>query len=164
MPFRMKKKWKKCNALSNKKTKSFWNVLPGIVIWAKKAMKYACKVLESADLRSSSMPWVILEIHWSQLIWGYYWGWGCACCCSWMWGMRLSLFGSLSEHKALKVLSNGRGGGLWVVSIDRPYTPLHFRRFKKKILKDPGPLKNKNVFERINNFSWGVTESRGVRG
>ncbi len=31
----------------------------------------------------------------------------------------------------LKELSNGTGGGLSVVSIDRPYIPLHFRRFKK---------------------------------
>ncbi len=43
----------------------------------------------------------------------------------------------------LKVLSNGTGGGVWVVSIDRPYIPLHFHRFKKNFLKDPGPLKNK---------------------
>ncbi len=31
----------------------------------------------------------------------------------------------------LKVLSNGTGGGVWVVSIDRPFNHLHFRRFKK---------------------------------
>jgi hypothetical protein len=30
-----------------------------------------------------------------------------------------------------------------VVSIDRPLNTLHFRRFKKFFLKDPGPLKNK---------------------
>jgi hypothetical protein len=45
----------------------------------------------------------------------------------------------------LKVLSNGTGGGggVWVVSIDGPMIRQHFRRFKKKFLKDPGPLKNK---------------------
>ncbi len=39
---------------------------------------------------------------------------------------------------ALKVLSNGKGWGLWVVSIHRPLIRQHFRRFKKKYLKDPG--------------------------
>jgi hypothetical protein len=29
-----------------------------------------------------------------------------------------------------------------VVSIDRPLIRLHFRRFKKNFLKDPGPLKS----------------------
>jgi hypothetical protein len=34
----------------------------------------------------------------------------------------------------------------------------------KIFLKDPGPLRNKNVVERINNSSWGVTGSWSVRG
>jgi hypothetical protein len=51
-----------------------------------------------------------------------------------------------------------------VVSIDGPLIRQNFRQFKKKYLKDPGPLNSKNVFERINNFSRGVTQSWGVRG
>jgi hypothetical protein len=35
---------------------------------------------------------------------------------------------------------------------------------KKKYLKYPSPLNSKKVFERLNNSTWGVTESRGVRG
>jgi hypothetical protein len=33
-----------------------------------------------------------------------------------------------------------------VVSIDMPYIPLHFLKFKKKLLTDPGPLNNKKRF------------------
>jgi hypothetical protein len=46
-----------------------------------------------------------------------------------------------------------------VVSISRSLnTPI-----LKNYLKDPSPLNRKNVFKRINNCTWGVTESRGVR-
>ncbi len=53
---------------------------------------------------------------------------------------------------------------MWVVPIDTPLNTLHFRRLKKKILKDPGPLKTKNLFEWLNNSSRGVIGSCGVRG
>ncbi len=35
----------------------------------------------------------------------------------------------LELFSCLKVLSNGTGGGVWVVSIDRPLIRQHFRRF-----------------------------------
>jgi hypothetical protein len=42
-----------------------------------------------------------------------------------------------NKFLSLKVLSKGTGGGVWVLSIDRPLNTLHFHRFKK-YLKDPG--------------------------
>jgi hypothetical protein len=43
--------------------------------------------------------------------------------------MKIIIEINVSAVVILKVLSNGTGGGVWVVSIDRPLNTLHFRRF-----------------------------------
>ncbi len=48
-------------------------------------------------------------------------------------GQMECLFMQNFRRVSLKVLSNGTGGGMWVVSIDRPLIRQHFRRFKKII-------------------------------
>jgi len=52
-----------------------------------------------------------------------------------------------------------------VVSIDRPLVRQHFRRFYI-FFKGPHPFKKKsiNIFERLDNFSFVLTESCGLRG
>jgi hypothetical protein len=40
-----------------------------------------------------------------------------------------------------------------MVSIDRPYIPQHFRKVKKKFLKEPGPLNNKKRFYAAKQLS-----------
>jgi hypothetical protein len=65
----------------------------------------------------------------------------------------------------LKVLSNGTGGGgyEWYQSIGIIF--LYVSGDFKNFFKGPRPFKKqKNIFERINNSSWGVTGSWGVRG
>ncbi len=52
--------------------------------------------------------------------------------------------GVQSSEPLLKVLSNGTGGGVWVVSIDRPI----FRNISadlKKLFKGPRPFKNQKT-------------------
>ncbi len=44
----------------------------------------------------------------------------------------------------------------------RLFILLHFPIILNFFLKDPGPLNSKNVFERLNNLTCGVTESRGA--
>ncbi len=66
----------------------------------------------------------------------------------------------------LKVLSNGTGGGVWVVSIDRPLISHHFRQFKKNYLKDPRPLNNKKRFWAAKQLSEGrhwIKELAGLK-
>jgi hypothetical protein len=59
----------------------------------------------------------------------------------------------------LKVLSNGKEEWVWMVSIAS-----NISADFKNCLKDPGPLNSKNVFEQLNNSTWGISESMGVRG
>ena len=64
----------------------------------------------------------------------------------------------------LKVLSNGKEGGVWVVSIGRPLNTQHFPRFKKKNLKDPGPLNNKKRFRAVKQLYVGRHWIKGRPG
>ncbi len=50
-----------------------------------------------------------------------------------------------------------------MVSIDRPLIIFNISDDFIKISKGSRPFKMRNVFERLNNSSRGVTESRGIR-
>jgi hypothetical protein len=63
----------------------------------------------------------------------------------------------------VKVLSNGKGGGVRVVSIDRPLNTLHFRRFLN-YLKDPGPLNDKKTFLSGLSTLRGASLNQGASG
>ncbi len=57
--------------------------------------------------------------------------------------------------KDIKVLSNGKRGGAWVVSIDRPWITLHLRQLKKLF---NGP----RLFKQQKTFLSGYTTLRGA--
>ncbi len=61
------------------------------------------------------------------------------------WGLlKITLFTQI-VYVSLKVLSNGTGGGVWVVSINRHLFVNISAELKKKFFKDPGPLKKKTL-------------------